>query len=43
MENHVLKDVNNCLNTNIEILKRHLVVKVLIFIEMLFIFNTSVD
>ncbi len=43
MEQYALKNVNNCLSINIySYLERHLVVKVLIYILMLFIFSTSV-
>ncbi len=36
------KNVNNCLNINFTLTQRHLVVKVLIYIEMLFISSTPV-
>jgi hypothetical protein len=44
MEQSALKNVNNCLNTNIccNLETSGLVVKVLIYIQMLFIFSTPV-
>jgi hypothetical protein len=46
MEQHSLKNVNMDLNTNIYSYLRHLVVKVLIYIYILYVahfFNTSVN
>jgi hypothetical protein len=37
-EQQALKSASNCLNTNIYSYKKHLLVKVLIYISMLFIF-----